>query len=139
MSEISRARYAALYGPTAGDRVRLADTNLLIEIEEDRSFGGEEAVFGGGKVIRESMGMATATRAEGTPDLVITGAIILDHWGIIKADVGVRDGRIVAIGKAGNPDTMDGVHPDLVIGPSTEILAAGGKILTAARSTATCT
>ncbi|MBO9532675.1 MAG: urease subunit alpha [Solirubrobacteraceae bacterium] len=131
MSEISRARYAALYGPTAGDRVRLADTNLLIEIEEDRSFGGEEAVFGGGKVIRESMGMAMATRAEGTPDLVITGAIILDHWGVIKADVGVRDGRIVAIGKAGNPDTMDGVHPDLVIGPSTEILAGNGKILTA--------
>ncbi|MFT4035250.1 MAG: urease subunit alpha [Patulibacter sp.] len=131
MSEISRARYAALYGPTAGDRVRLADTNLLIEIEEDRSFGGEEAVFGGGKVIRESMGMATATRADGTPDLIITGAIVLDHWGVIKADVGIRDGRIVALGKAGNPDTMDGVHPGLVIGPSTEVLAGNGKILTA--------
>ncbi len=131
MSEISRERYAALYGPTAGDRVRLADTDLFIEIEEDRSFGGEEAVFGGGKVIRESMGQSTATRAQGTPDLVITGAIVLDHWGIIKADVGVRDGRIVALGKAGNPDTMDGVHPDLVIGPSTEILAGNGKILTA--------
>ncbi|MDO9353817.1 MAG: urease subunit alpha [Solirubrobacteraceae bacterium] len=131
MSEISRERYAALFGPTAGDRVRLADTDLLIEIEEDRCFGGEEAVFGGGKVIRESMGQATATRAEGTPDLVITGAIVLDHWGIIKADVGIRDGRIVALGKAGNPDTMDGIHPDLVIGPATEIMAGNGKILTA--------
>jgi urease subunit alpha len=131
MSEISRERYAALYGPTAGDRVRLADTDLLIEIEEDRCFGGEEAVFGGGKVIRESMGQSMATRAEGTPDLIITGAIVLDHWGVIKADVGIRDGRIVALGKAGNPDTMDGVHPDLVIGPSTEIMAGGGKILTA--------
>ncbi|MEN0012884.1 MAG: urease subunit alpha [Solirubrobacteraceae bacterium] len=131
MSEITRGRYAALYGPTAGDRVRLADTSLLIEIEEDRCFGGEEAVFGGGKVIRESMGQSTATRAEGTPDLIITGAIVLDHWGVIKADVGIRDGRIVALGKAGNPDTMDGVHPDLVIGPSTEIMAGNGKILTA--------
>src|SRR4249919_3252802 len=131
MSEISRERYAALYGPTKGNRVRLADTDLLIEIEEDRSFGGDEAVFGGGKVIRESMGQATATRAEGTPDLVITGPTILDHWGIVKADVGVRDGRIVAIGKAGNPDTMDGIDPALVIGPSTEILAGNGLILTA--------
>lgn len=131
MSELSRERYAALYGPTAGDRVRLADTNLLIEIEEDHCFGGEEVVFGGGKVIRESMGQSARTRAEGTPDLVITGAIVVDHWGIVKADVGIRDGRIVALGKAGNPDTMDGVHPDLVIGPSTEILAGNGRILTA--------
>ena len=131
MADISRERYAALYGPTKGDRIRLADTELLIEIEEDLSFGGDEAVFGGGKVIRESMGQSTATRAEGTPDLVITGATILDHWGIVKADIGVRDGRIVAIGKAGNPDTMPGVHKDLVIGPSTEILAGNGMILTA--------
>ena len=131
MSEISRERYAALYGPTAGDRVRLADTDLFIEIEDDLAFGGEEAVFGGGKVIRESMGQSTALRADGTPDMVITGAIVLDHWGIVKADVGIRDGRIVALGKAGNPDTMDGVHPDLVIGPSTEILAGNGRILTA--------
>jgi urease subunit alpha len=130
---IARSRYAALYGPTTGDRIRLADTNLTIEITEDRSRGsaGDEAVFGGGKVIRESMGQSIATRAEGTPDLVITGAVILDHWGIVKADVGIRDGRIVALGKAGNPDTMDGVHPGLVIGPSTEILAGNGKILTA--------
>jgi urease subunit alpha len=134
MTEISRERYAQLYGPTAGDRVRLADTDLFIEVTEDLSRGegaGDEAVFGGGKVIRESMGQGVATRAEGAPDLVITGVVVLDHWGIVKADVGVRDGRIVALGKAGNPDTMDGVHPDLVIGPSTEILAGNGKILTA--------
>jgi urease subunit alpha len=134
VTELSRERYAALYGPTTGDRVRLADTDLFIEVTEDLSRGagaGDEAVFGGGKVIRESMGQGLATRAEGAPDLVITGVVVLDHWGIVKADVGVRDGRIVALGKAGNPDTMDGVHPDLVIGPSTEILAGNGRILTA--------
>ncbi|GEC05610.1 urease subunit alpha 1 [Streptomyces spinoverrucosus] len=135
MPEISRAAYADLFGPTTGDRIRLADTDLLIEIEEDRSGGpglaGDEAVFGGGKVIRESMGQARATRAEGTPDTVITGAVIVDHWGIVKADVGIRDGRITGIGKAGNPDTMDGVHPDLVIGPETEVIAGNGWILTA--------
>ncbi|MCZ2803486.1 urease subunit alpha [Modestobacter sp. VKM Ac-2983] len=135
MVQLSRERYAQLYGPTVGDRIRLADTDLLIEVTEDRCGGpglaGEEAVFGGGKVIRESMGQGRATRAEGAPDLVITGAVVLDHWGVVKADVGVRDGRIVALGKAGNPDTMDGVHPDLVIGPGTEILAGNGKILTA--------
>jgi urease subunit alpha len=135
MVQLSRERYAQLYGPTTGDRIRLADTDLLIEVEEDRCGGpgraGEEAVFGGGKVIRESMGQGRATRAEGAPDLVITGAVVLDHWGIVKADVGVRDGRIVALGKAGNPDTMDGVHPDLVIGPGTEVLAGNGRILTA--------
>jgi urease subunit alpha len=132
---LSRARYAALYGPTAGDRIRLADTDLLIEIEQDLSGGpglaGDEAVFGGGKVIRESMGQSLRTSAQGAPDLVITGAVVLDHWGVVKADVGVKDGRIVALGKAGNPDTMDGVHPDLVIGPSTEVLAGNGRILTA--------
>src|SRR5450432_2822530 len=131
MSEVSRERYALLYGPTAGDRIRLADTSLLIEVERDLCAGGDEAVFGGGKVIRESMGQAVATRAEGTPDLVITGAVILDHWGVIKADVGIRDGRIVALGKAGNPDTMDGVTPELVIGPSSEVIAGNGMILTA--------
>ncbi|WP_043640532.1 urease subunit alpha [Nonomuraea candida] len=133
MAEISRARYAALYGPTTGDRIRLADTDLFVEVTEDLSMGpagpGDEAVFGGGKVIRESMGQARTTRAQGAADLVITGAVILDHWGVVKADVGLRDGRIDAIGKAGNPDTMDGV--DIVIGPSTEILAGNGKILTA--------
>ncbi|AZM63574.1 MULTISPECIES: urease subunit alpha [unclassified Streptomyces] len=135
MPELSRAAYADLYGPTTGDRVRLADTDLLIEIEEDRSGGpgraGNEAVFGGGKVIRESMGQATATRADGAPDTVVTGAVVVDHWGVVKADVGIRDGRITGIGKAGNPDTMDGVHPDLVIGPETEIIAGNGRILTA--------
>ena len=131
MSTLDRRRYAALYGPTTGDRIRLADTNLLIEIEQDHCGYGDEAVFGGGKVIRESMGQSRVTRGEGAPDTVITGAVILDHWGIVKADVGIRDGRIVAIGKAGNPDTMDGVHPDLVIGPGTEIIAGNGKILTA--------
>ncbi|MFI1801306.1 urease subunit alpha [Streptomyces sp. NPDC020379] len=135
MTELSRAAYADLFGPTAGDRIRLADTDLLIEIEEDRSGGpghaGDEAVFGGGKVIRESMGQSRATRADGAPDTVVTGAVVLDHWGVVKADIGIRDGRITGIGKAGNPDTMDGVHPDLVIGPETEIIAGNGKILTA--------
>ncbi|MDT5290734.1 MAG: urease subunit alpha [Mycobacterium sp.] len=135
MSELSRARYAALFGPTTGDRIRLADTDLFIEITEDRSGGpglaGDEAVFGGGKVLRESMGQSRATRADGTPDTVITGAIIIDHWGIIKADVGIRDGRITGIGKAGNPDIMSGVHADLVVGPSTEVISGNGRILTA--------
>lgn len=135
MTRLSRSRYAALFGPTAGDRIRLADTDLFIEITEDRSGGpglaGDEAVFGGGKVLRESMGQSRVTRADGAPDTVITGAVILDHWGIIKADIGIRDGRIVAIGKAGNPDIMAGVHPDLVVGPSTEIIAGNGRIVTA--------
>ncbi|MFD7443891.1 urease subunit alpha [Streptomyces sp. NPDC059909] len=135
MAELTRAVYADLFGPTAGDRIRLADTGLLVEIEEDRSGGpgraGDEAVFGGGKVIRESMGQSRTTRAEGAPDTVITGAVILDHWGIVKADIGIRDGRITGIGKAGNPDTMDGVHPELVIGPETEVVAGNGKIVTA--------
>jgi len=135
MTELSRARYAALFGPTTGDRIRLADTDLLIEITEDRSGGpglaGDEAVFGGGKVLRESMGQGRVTRADGAPDTVITGVVILDYWGVIKADIGIRDGRIVAIDKAGNPDIMDGVHRDLVVGPSTEIIAGNGRIVTA--------
>jgi urease subunit alpha len=131
LAELDRARYALLYGPTAGDRIRLADTDLLIEVEEDRCGGGDEAVFGGGKVVRESMGQSRATRAEGAADTVVTGAVVLDHWGVVKADVGIRDGRIVALGKAGNPDTMDGVDPALVIGPSTEIVSGNGRILTA--------
>ncbi|MFC8790917.1 urease subunit alpha [Streptomyces cinereoruber] len=135
MPELHRAVYADLFGPTTGDRIRLADTDLLVEIEEDRCGGpgraGEEAVFGGGKVVRESMGQARATRAEGAPDTVITGAVVIDHWGIVKADIGIRDGRITALGKAGNPDTMDGVHPGLVIGPETEIVVGNGRIVTA--------
>jgi urease subunit alpha len=129
--DIERERYAALYGPTTGDRIRLADTDLFIEVTDDRCAGGDEAVFGGGKVIRESMGQSLVTRAEGAPDLVVTGAVVLDHWGVVKADVGVRDGRIVALGRAGNPDTMDGVDPALAIGPSTEVLAGNGLVLTA--------
>src|SRR5215217_4216407 len=135
MTQLSRARYAALFGPTTGDRIRLADTDLFIEITEDRSGGpglaGDEAVFGGGKVLRESMGQGRATRADGAPDTVITGVVIIDYWGIIKADIGIHDGRIAAIGKAGNPDIMGGVHPDLVVGPSTEIIGGNGRIVTA--------
>jgi len=131
MAEISRARYRQLFGPTTGDRVRLADTDLLIKVEHDYCVGGDEAVFGGGKVIRESMGQSARTRAQGTPDVVITGVVILDHWGIVKADVGIRDGRICGIGKAGNPDTMSGIDSALIIGPSTEIIAGNGRILTA--------
>ncbi|RPF26451.1 urease subunit alpha [Georgenia muralis] len=131
MVEISRERYAALYGPTVGDQVRLGDTDLWIEVEEDRTVGGDEAVFGGGKSIRESMAQGTTTRAEGAPDTVITNAVVLDWWGVVRADVGIRDGRITALGRAGNPDIADGVHPDLRIGPSTDVISGEGKILTA--------
>ena len=106
---ITRARYAAIYGPTVGDQVRLGDTDLWIEIEEDRTAGGDEAVFGGGKSIRESMAQSRVTRADGALDTVITNAIILDWWGIVRADIGIRDGRIVGIGHAGNPDMSDGI------------------------------
>ena len=119
MAWISREAYAALYGPTVGDQVRLGDTNLWIEIEADHTVGGEEAIFGGGKSIRESMAQSTRSRDDGALDTVITNAIVLDHWGIVRADVGIRDGRIVALGRSGNPDIADGVHPALVIGPST--------------------
>ncbi len=130
MVDIDRRQYAGSLGPTTGDRMRLADTDLFIEIEEDRCVGGDEVVFGGGKSGRESQGQSHRPRAQGTPDLVITGVTILDYWGIIKADVGIRDGRFVAIGKAGNPDIMDGVHPDLVVGPSTELMSGAGQIMT---------
>ncbi|MFD6674426.1 urease subunit alpha [Rhodococcus zopfii] len=131
MVRISRERYAAIYGPTVGDQVRLGDTDLWIEIEEDRTAGGEEAVFGGGKSIRESMAQGSTTRALGAPDTVITNVIVLDWWGVVRADVGIRDGRITALGRAGNPDIADGVHPDLEIGPSTDIISGEGRILTA--------
>ncbi|MDQ2738370.1 MAG: urease subunit alpha, partial [Actinomycetota bacterium] len=131
MVEISRAEYAALYGPTVGDQVRLGDTELWIEIEKDYTAGGEEAVFGGGKSIRESMAQGTTSRADGALDSVITNAIVLDHWGIVRADVGIRNGRIVALGRSGNPDIADGVHPSLHIGPSTDVISGEGKILTA--------
>jgi urease subunit alpha len=129
---IDRRTYADHYGPTTGDRIRLADTDLIIEIERDAATYGDEARFGGGKVIRDGMGQSTtATRATGSPDLVITNAIIVDAAGIWKADVGIRDGRISAIGKAGNPAIMDGVSPGLAISASTEVLAGEGHILTA--------
>jgi urease subunit alpha len=126
---ISRRSYAGMYGPTAGDRIRLADTELFIRVEEDRTVYGEEVKFGGGKVIRDGMGQSQMSRAEGAVDTVITNAVILDHWGIVKADIGIRDGRIARIGKAGNPDVQPGV--DIVIGPGTEAIAAEGKIVTA--------
>ncbi|TDH63413.1 urease subunit alpha [Dankookia rubra] len=126
---ISRAAYAGMYGPTTGDRVRLADTDLIIEVERDFTTYGEEVKFGGGKVIRDGMGQSQVTRAGGAVDTVITNALILDHWGIVKADVGLRDGRIAGIGKAGNPDTQPGVT--IVIGPGTEVIAGEGRILTA--------
>jgi urease subunit alpha len=129
---IPRRQYADLYGPTTGDRVRLADTDLLIRIERDLTVAGEEAKFGGGKVIRDGMGQsARATRAQHTLDTVITNAVIIDHWGIVKADIGIRDGRIVAIGKAGNPDLMAGVTPGMTVGAATEVIAGEGKIVTA--------
>jgi urease subunit alpha len=126
---ISRRAYAAMYGPTVGDRIRLADTELFITVEADRTLYGEEVKFGGGKVIRDGMGQSQVSRAAGAVDTVITNAVILDHWGIIKADIGIRDGRISRIGKAGNPDVQPGV--DIIVGPGTEVIAAEGKIVTA--------
>jgi len=128
-ARISRALYADMYGPTVGDRVRLADTELFVEVEKDFTLYGEEVKFGGGKVIRDGMGQSQATRAEGAVDTVITNALVIDHTGIYKADIGLKDGLIAAIGKAGNPDTQPGV--DIIIGPSTEAIAGEGKILTA--------
>ncbi len=129
MAQISRTAYARMFGPTVGDRIRLADTELFIEVEKDFTVHGEEVKFGGGKVIRDGMGQSQVTRAAGAADTVITNALVLDAAGIFKADIGLRDGRIAAIGKAGNPDTQDGVT--IVIGPGTEIIAGEGKILTA--------
>lgn len=126
---ISRAVYAEMFGPTVGDRVRLADTDLVIEVEKDFTVPGEEVKFGGGKVIRDGMGQSQTTNARGAVDTVITNALILDHWGVVKADVGIKDGRIAGIGKAGNPDIQPGVT--IVIGPGTEAIAGEGKILTA--------
>jgi urease subunit alpha len=128
---LSREARARLYGPTVGDRIRLADTNLILEVEEDWTLPpGEEAVFGGGKTVRDGMAQSQRSRSEGAPDLVITNAVVLDWWGVVKADVGVRDGRIVALGRAGNPDIMDGVTPGLEIGPGTEVISGEGRILT---------
>ena len=128
-ASLPRSAYADMFGPTKGDRIRLADTALVIEVEKDFTTYGEEVKFGGGKVIRDGMGQRQATRAEGAVDTVITNAVILDHWGIVKADIGIRDGRIAGIGKAGNPDVQPNV--DIIIGPGTEIIAGEGKIVTA--------
>src|SRR5271163_3508722 len=128
-STMSRSVYADMFGPTTGDRVRLADTDLIIEVEKDFCTYGEEVKFGGGKVIRDGMGQSQITNKQGAVDTVITNALILDHWGIVKADVGIKDGKIFAIGKAGNPDIQPGVN--IVIGPGTEVIAGEGKILTA--------
>ena len=130
--EISRIKYSNMYGPTVGDKVRLADTELFIEIEKDFTVYGDEAKFGGGKTIRDGMSQsATATRKEGVLDFVITGVMIIDYWGIVKADIGIKDGKIVGIGKAGNPDTMDGITQNMIIGASTEVHGGAGLIATA--------
>jgi urease subunit alpha len=126
---MSRAAYANMFGPTVGDKVRLADTELFVEVEKDFTTYGEEVKFGGGKVIRDGMGQSQVTREGGAVDTVITNALILDHWGIVKADIGLKDGRIAAIGKAGNPDTQPGVN--IIVGPGTEAIAGEGKIVTA--------
>ncbi|TNF53078.1 MAG: urease subunit alpha, partial [Burkholderiales bacterium] len=133
MASIPKRAYADMFGPTVGDRVRLADTGLIVEVERDYTLAaggyGEEVKFGGGKTIRDGMAQSQRTRAEGAVDTVLTNALIIDHWGIVKADIGLKDGRIVAIGKAGNPDTQSGV--DIVIGAGTEIISCEGSIVTA--------
>ncbi|MBO6825334.1 MAG: urease subunit alpha [Sneathiella sp.] len=128
-AEMTRRAYAGMFGPTVGDKVRLADTDIIIEVEKDFTTYGEEVKFGGGKVIRDGMGQSQITRAGGAVDTVITNALIIDHWGIVKADVALKDGKVAAVGKAGNPDIQNGV--DIIIGPSTEVIAGEGKILTA--------
>ena len=128
---IPRQTYTDIYGPTVGDKVRLADTGLFIEVENDHTVYGDESKFGGGKTLRDGMGqMPGATGAEGVLDLVLTNALILDYWGIVKADIGVRDGKIVGIGKSGNPNIMEGVGEDMVVGAGTEVIAAEGLIVT---------
>ena len=128
MSTLSRHAYAQMFGPTTGDRLRLGDTELIVEVERDHTVYGDEVKFGGGKVIRDGMGQSQRTSAEAV-DLLITNALIIDWWGIVKADVGIKSGRIAAIGKAGNPDVQDGV--DIVVGPGTEVIAGEGQVLTA--------
>ena len=127
MKKIKRDAYADMYGPTTGDKVRLADTELFIEVEKDLTTYGEEVKFGGGKVIRDGMGQSQISRDDGAVDTVITNALIVDWWGIVKADIGIKDGNISNIGKAGNPDIQDNV--DIIIGASTEVIAGEGHIL----------
>jgi urease subunit alpha len=128
MSKISRAAYADMFGPTTGDRLRLADTDLILQVEADYTVYGDEVKFGGGKVIRDGMGQSQLGNDQAV-DLVITNALIIDYWGIVKADVGIKQGRIFKIGKAGNPDVQPGV--DIIVGPGTEVIAGEGQILTA--------
>src|ERR1700756_3019759 len=128
-NKMKRAAYAQMFGPTVGAKVRLADSDLIIEVEKDFTIYGEEVKFGGGKVIRDGMGQSQRSRSQGAVDTVITNALILDHWGIAKADIGIKDGRIAAIGKAGNPDVQSNV--DIIIGPGTEVIAGEGSIVTA--------
>ena len=130
--KVNRTNYTTIFGPTAGDKVRLGDTELIIEVEKDFASYGDECKFGGGKSVRDGMlQSSTHTRDEGVLDFVITGVIIIDHWGIVKGDVGIKDGKIVGVGRAGNPDTMDGVSPNMIIGASTEVHGGAGYILTA--------
>src|SRR5262245_48264095 len=126
---MSRAAYAQMFGPTVGDKVRLADTDLIIEVEKDFTIYGEEVKFGGGKVIRDGMGQSQRSRREGAGDTVITNSMIVDHWGIVNADIAINNGRITAIGKAGNPDVQPNI--EIIIGPGTEVIAGEGKIITA--------
>ncbi len=128
---MSRKQYADMYGPTTGDRVRLGDTSLIAEVEKDYTVYGEEAKFGGGKTLRDGMGQSCSVRDNNCPDTVITGALVIDYRGIYKADIGIKNGKICGIGKAGNPDIMDGVDPSLVFGAGTEAIAGEGLILTA--------
>ena len=128
-SKFSRRAYADMFGPTKGDRMRLADTDLVLKVEKDFTIYGDEVKFGGGKVIRDGMGQSQITSKDGAVDTVITNVVVLDHWGIVKADVALKEGRIAAIGKAGNPDIQPGVT--IIIGPGTEVIAGEGKILTA--------
>src|SRR5260370_28008124 len=127
-NKMNRAAYAQMFGPTVGDKVRLADPGIVVEVEKECTTGGEEVKLGGGRVIRDGMGQSQRSRSDGAVDTVITNALILDHWGIVKADIAIKDGRITAIGKAGNPDVQPNV--DIIIGPGTEAISGEGKIVT---------
>lgn len=127
--KVSKLNYSAIFGPTSGDKIRLGDTDIIIEVEKDYAYYGDEAKFGGGKTVRDGMCQSSVhTRDEGTLDMVITDAIVIDHWGIVKGDIGIKDGKIVGVGRAGNPDTMDNITPNMIIGASTEVHGGSGYI-----------
>lgn len=129
--KVKKINYSAIFGPTTGDKVRLGDTDIIVEVEKDYAHYGDEAKFGGGKTVRDGMCQSSIQkRDEGTLDLVITGAIVIDHWGIVKGDIGIKDGKIVGVGRAGNPDTMDNITPNMIIGASTEVHGGAGYIVT---------